>query len=67
MSFKGFPIFSFGSHFFPAILAILVERHPRNISVTVLKSSHWPRRRCRLKVLLFLALVVILFSGVEPF
>ena len=30
-------------------------------------SSHWPRRRCRLKVFLFLALAVILFNGAEPF
>ena len=33
----------------------------------ILKSGHWPGRRCRLKVFLFLALVAILFSGVEPF
>ena len=34
----------------------------------ILKSGHWPKRRCRLKVFFyFLALVVILFSGAEPF
>ena len=36
MSFKGFSISSFGSHFVQrsrTILAILVESHPRNISV----------------------------------
>ena len=33
----------------------------------ILKSGHWPRRRRRLKVLLFLALVAIFFSGAEPF
>ena len=33
----------------------------------ILKSVHWSRRRCHLKVLLFLALVVILYSGVERF
>ena len=36
MSFKGFSIFSFGGHFVQQsrkILAILVEGHPRNISV----------------------------------
>ena len=36
MSFKGFSIFSSGSHFIQlsgTILAILVEGHPRNISV----------------------------------
>ena len=33
----------------------------------ILKSGHWPWRRCRLKVFLFLVLVAILFSGVEHF
>ena len=33
----------------------------------ILKSGNWPRKRCRLKVFLFLALAVILFIGVEPF
>ena len=34
----------------------------------ILKSSHWPRRRCRLKVFfIFLVLAAILFSGVEQF
>ena len=33
----------------------------------ILKSGHWPRRRCCLKVFLFLALVAILFSGTKPF
>ena len=33
----------------------------------ILKSGHWSRRRCHLKVFLFLALVAILFSGEEPF
>ena len=32
----------------------------------ILKSGHWPRTRCRLKVFLFLALVAILFSRAEP-
>ena len=32
-----------------------------------LKSGHRPRRRCWLKLFLFLALVAILFSGAEPF
>ena len=30
------------------------------------KSIQWPRRRCRFKVFLFLALAAILFSGAEP-
>ena len=36
MTFKGFSIFSFGGHFVQqsgTILAILVEGHPKNISV----------------------------------
>ena len=33
----------------------------------ILKAGLWPSRRCCLKVFLFLALVVILFSGAEPF
>ena len=31
----------------------------------ILKLGHWPGRRCCLKVFLFLALVAILFNGVE--
>ena len=33
----------------------------------ILKSGHRPKRRCRLKVFLLLALTAILFSRVEPF
>ena len=67
MSFKGFSIFSSHSHFVQwsgTILAILVEGHARNISVNFFESGHWlrRRRRCRLNVFLFLALVAILFS-----
>ena len=69
MSFKGFSNFSSDGHFVQqsgTILAILVEGHPSNISVKqFLKSGHWPRRRCRLKVFLILALVAILFSRAE--
>ena len=32
----------------------------------ILKSGHWPRIRCRLKIFYFLALAVILFNGAEP-
>ena len=42
MSFKGFSIFSSGSHFVQrrgTILAILVEGHPRIISVKLF--CHW--------------------------
>ena len=66
MSFKVFSIFSSGGHFVQqsgTILAILVEGHPRNISVKFfLKSFLWSRMRCNLKVFLFLALAAILFS-----
>ena len=65
--FKDFSIFSFGGHFVQwngTILSFLVEGHPKNISVKfILKSGHWPRRRCHLKVFLFLALPAILCSG----
>ena len=67
MSFKDFSIISFDS----------VERnHFSNFGrgspkgqfcEIILKSEHWSRRRCRLKVFLFLALAAILFSGAEPF
>ena len=32
----------------------------------IMKSCHWPRTRCRLKIFYFLALVAILFNGAEP-
>ena len=32
----------------------------------ILKSGHWPRTRCRLKIFFFLALAAILFNGAEP-
>ena len=71
MSFKGFflIIFSSGGHFVQwseMVLAILVEGHPKNISMKF-KSGHWSRRICNLKVFLFLALAAILFSGAERF
>ena len=33
----------------------------------ILKSGHWPRTRCHLKILYFLALVAVLFNGAGPF
>ena len=68
---KIFSILSSDSHFVhpsKTILAILVEGHPKNISVKiVLKSTHWPRRRCYLNVFfLFFVLMAVLFSGVDP-
>ena len=53
MSFKSFSIFSSGGHFVQksgTILAILVEDHPRNISVIFFffKSVHGSRRKCHL-------------------
>ena len=35
------------------------------LSANILKSGHWPRTRCRLKILYFLALAAILFNGAE--
>ena len=32
----------------------------------ILKSGHWPRTRCCLKIFYFLALAAILFNGAEP-
>ena len=32
----------------------------------ILKSGHWRRTRCRLKIFYFLALAAILFNGAEP-
>ena len=71
MSFKGFSIFSSGSHF--------LRRERNNFSnfgsgspkehfyEIILKSVNWSRRRCHLKVFLFIALVAILFSRAEQF
>ena len=35
--------------------------------IIISKSMHWLRRRSRIKVVLFLALVAILFNGAERF
>ena len=32
----------------------------------ILKSGHWPRTRCRLKIFYFSSLAAILFNGAEP-
>ena len=32
----------------------------------ILKSGHWPRTRCRLKIFYFSALAASLFNGAEP-
>ena len=32
----------------------------------ILKSGHWPKTRCHLKIFYFLALAAILFNGAEP-
>ena len=64
MSFKRFvSIFSSGSHFVQSnitIFAILVEGHPRKISVKLFEIGHRSRRLCHLKVFLFLAIMAIL-------
>ena len=70
MSFKGFLFLSSGRHFVQpsgAILVILVEGHlVEYFCANILKSGHWPRMRCRLKIFYFSALAAILFSGAEP-
>ena len=42
------------------------EHHEEHFCVIILNVGHW-FRRCGSKIFLFLALVVIKFSGVEPF
>ena len=64
MSFRGFSIFSFDGHFVQqsgTILAILVEGHPRNISVEI-----GPLAWEEMSFKGFSALTAILFSGAEP-
>ena len=67
MSLKGFSIFSSGCHFCSAKWNHYsnfgrgpVEEH------NILKSGHWPRKRCHLKIFLFLTLAAILLNGSEP-
>ena len=71
MSFKGF-FFLFlalaailfsakRSHFSNFGWGLLVEYFCANI----LKSGYWPRMRCRLKILYYLALAAVLFNGAE--
>ena len=62
MSFKGFfSIFSSGGHF-----RNFDRGSPKeHFCEIILKSGHWPWRRCHLKVFL-LVLAAILFWGVEP-
>ena len=72
MSFKGFAIFSYGVHF---VLLCSAERNyfnnfgrgspKKHFCEFILKSGHWPRRRCRLKVFLFLAMASILIQRSE--
>ena len=73
-----FFFFFFFFFLFLALVAIFVQRAEqfcnfgngspkKHFCEIILKSGHLPRRRCRLEVSVFLALVAILFSGVEPF
>ena len=67
-SLKSFSVFSFDGHFVQQSGTILVEGHPRNISVKLF----WNRpiglgEDVVLLVFLFLALAAILFSRAEPF
>ena len=72
-SFKGFSIFSPGGHLVQweqKGLSNFGRQSPKEHSCTIIsKSMHWlrSRRRSRLKVFLFLALVAILFHEAEPF
>ena len=71
MSFKGFSIFSSGGHFVQwsgTIFAVLVEGHPRNISVKLFcNRSIGLGGDVISRYFLFLELAAILFSGVERF
>ena len=73
MSFKlkGFSIVSSCSHFVQQsgmIFSKFGRRPPKeNFCEIILKSVHWSRRRCHLKVFLLLALAAILFSGERNF
>ena len=69
MSFKGFSLFYLWQPFcsverndFSNIGRGLPKKYFYEI---ILKLGLWSRRRCHLKVFLFLALVAILFSGTE--
>ena len=71
MAFKGFPILSFGGHFYSAKLNYFNNfargSHEEHFCEIISKSGSWPRRRCRLKIFLILTLAAILFGGAEPF
>ena len=73
MSFKGYSIFISGSHFIQRSGTIFSnfgkESHKEHFFEIILKSVHWSRRRCHLKVFLFffLSLAAPLFSGAERF
>ena len=69
MSFKGFSISSFGSHFVQHnYLSNDGRWSPKEHFCEInMISGHWPTRRCCLKVFLFLALVAILFSRAKVF
>ena len=56
MSFKGVSIFSSGGHFVQQSRTILAFLE--HFCEIILKSVHWSRRRCHLKVFLFLALII---------
>ena len=65
MPFTDISFFSSGGRFCQMFYAILMDGNIRNFFVKLfLKLGHWFRRRCSLRVFLFLALVAILFSQV---
>ena len=62
MSFKGFSILNSGDHFVQQcriIFAVLVKGDKRTFCEIILKSGHWPNRRCRLKVFFFFFLFFV--------
>ena len=68
MSFKGFSIFCSGGHFVQrsgTILAIFGLGSPKKpFCEVILKSNHWPRRTCHLKVVV---VVFFYFKLWRPF
>ena len=67
--FKDFSIYSFGGHFTQwNHFSNFGKGSPKeHFCESILNTVHWPRRRFCLKNFLFIALVAILFSGVERF
>ena len=70
MSFKGFLFFALVAILFNGAkqLSNFDRGSPKeHFCEIILKSGHWSRRTCHIKVFLFLALVAILFNAAERF